>query len=497
MDQQSSEISPKYKVCIIGAGFGGIAMAIRLKQQGIDNFVILEKTDDIGGTWRENQYPGAACDVQSHMYSLSFAPKTDWTQRYAGAEEIFDYLQDISTKFQIKKYCRFQHEVAGLHYQDKSCDWRIQLKDRADIISQYVIFASGPLHVPQIPHIQGIENFKGKVFHSAQWDHEYPLQNKKVASIGTGGSAIQYIPKIAPEVKQLYVFQRRAAWVLPRDERRYLNVEKNLFHHFDWFRKLHRNRLYWSNELRFIPMTNSKVMHYLQKLAQGFIHLQVKDKALAKKLTPDYIIGCKRILISNSYFPTFNRTNVELVTDGIREIKANSIVTQNGVEREIDCLIYGTGFITDPRVYLKPFRCIGLNGIELKTQWKNGAESYYGMNTKNFPNLFQLLGPNTLLAHNSVVFIIESQVNHILKLIQAVEAANADAVVVRADVHDQFNQDLQKQLKNSVWQSGCVSWYQNDLGKNFALWPDYTWRYWHKIKDVRLQDYHLLHQSAV
>ena len=493
---QSSELSTKYKVCIIGAGFGGIAIAIRLKQQGIDNFIILEKTEDIGGTWRENQYPGAACDVQSHMYSLSFAPKTDWSQRYAGAEEIFQYLQDVSEQFHIKPYCRFQHEVTGLNYQEKSCDWRIQLKDRPDLISQYVVFASGPLHVPQIPHIPGIENFKGQVFHSAQWNHDYALQGKKVASIGTGGSAIQYIPKIAPEVKQLYVFQRSAAWVLPRDERRYLNFEKNLFSQFNWFRKLHRNRLYWSNEFRFIPMTNTKVMHYTQKLAQAFIHLQVKDKVLAKKLTPDYTLGCKRVLISNTYFPTFNRSNVALVTDGIREIKAHSIVSQDGTEREIDCLIYGTGFITDPRIYLKPFHCVGLNGIELKMQWKDGAESYYGINTKNFPNLFQLLGPNTLLAHNSVVFIIESQVNHILQLIKAVDHAHSDGIVVRADVHDRFNTELQKQLKDSVWQSGCVSWYQNDQGKNFALWPDYTWRYWLKTKEVQIKDYHLLHQST-
>lgn len=485
-----------YQVAIIGAGFGGLAMAIRLLQHHIHNFVILEKSDEVGGTWRENQYPGAACDVQSHLYSLSFAPKTDWSKRYAEAPEIFQYIQDVVQQFNLREYCQFNSEVVHTEYHEKDCVWYVALKDGRQLSCQYLVFASGPLHVPQIPHIKGIEKFQGKVFHSSQWDHQYDLNGKVVASIGTGGSAIQYIPEIAPQVKQLYVMQRTAAWVIPRDERKYLNIEKKLFKQADWFRKLHRARLYWSNESRAIPIMQPSVMKYTQKLAEAFIRFQVKDKQLAQKLTPDYIMGCKRILVSNKYFPTFNRDNVELVTDAIQELTADSIITKDGKMRKIDCLIYGTGFITDPRIYLQPFSCIGEHGVELKQAWKDGAESYYGISHKGFPNLFQLLGPNTVLAHNSVIFMIESQVDYILQMMDLVAQSQSNAIVVKDQVQDQFNHDVQDMLNNTVWQSGCVSWYQQDGGKNFALWPTYTWKYWLKTKSLHPSDFRLISKAA-
>ena len=485
-----------YQVAIIGAGFGGLAMAIRLLQRNIHNFVILEKSNEVGGTWRENQYPGAACDVQSHLYSLSFVPKTDWSKRYAEAPEIFQYIQDVVQQFNLREYCQFNSEVVHTEYHEKECLWHVTLKDGRQLSCQYLVFASGPLHVPQIPHIKGIEKFQGKVFHSSQWDHQYDLNGKVVASIGTGGSAIQYIPEIAPQVKQLYVMQRTAAWVIPRDERKYLNIEKKLFKQADWFRKLHRARLYWSNESRAIPIMQPSVMKYTQKLAEAFIRFQVKDKQLAQKLTPDYIMGCKRILVSNKYFPTFNRDNVELVTDAIQELTADSIITKDGKMRKIDCLIYGTGFITDPRIYLQPFSCIGEHGVELKQAWKDGAESYYGISHKGFPNLFQLLGPNTVLAHNSVIFMIESQVDYILQMMDLVAQSQSNAIVVKDQVQDQFNHDVQDMLNNTVWQSGCVSWYQQDGGKNFALWPTYTWKYWLKTKSLHPSDFRLISKAA-
>ena len=485
-----------YQVAIIGAGFGGLAMAIRLLQRNIHNFLILEKSNEVGGTWRENQYPGAACDVQSHLYSLSFAPKTDWSKRYADAPEIFQYIQDVVQQFNLREYCQFNSEVVHTEYHEKECLWHVTLKDGRQLSCQYLIFASGPLHVPQIPHIQGIEKFQGKVFHSSQWDHQYDLNGKVVASIGTGGSAIQYIPEIAPQVKQIYVMQRTAAWVIPRDERKYLNIEKKLFKQADWFRKLHRARLYWSNESRAIPIMQPSVMKYTQKLAEAFIRFQVKDKQLAQKLTPDYIMGCKRILVSNKYFPTFNRDNVELVTDAIQELTADSIITKDGKMRKIDCLIYGTGFITDPRIYLQPFSCIGEHGVELKQAWKDGAESYYGISHKGFPNLFQLLGPNTVLAHNSVIFMIESQVDYILQMMDLVAQSQSNAIVVKDQVQDQFNHDVQDMLNNTVWQSGCVSWYQQEGGKNFALWPTYTWKYWLKTKSLHPSDFRLISKAV-
>ncbi|RGD92092.1 flavin-containing monooxygenase [Acinetobacter sp. SWAC57] len=491
----SSLNTPHARIAIIGAGFGGLAMAIRLLESNIQDFIILEKASEIGGTWRENQYPGAACDVQSHLYSLSFSPKTDWSKRYAEAPEIYQYMQTLTTQHQLQSYIRFNTEVSSARYLENKCIWELKLNQTEILTAQFVIFASGPLHVPQIPYIAGIEKFTGKVFHSSQWDHNYDLNNKNVASIGTGGSAIQYIPEIAEKVKQLYVLQRTAAWVIPRDERRYLPLEKTLFKRFDWFRKIHRARLYWTNESRVVPIMKPQVMKYAQKLAEAYIRHQVKDSATAEKLVPNYIMGCKRILVSNKYYPSFNRKNVELVTDDILELTEDSIITQDGKKRAIDCLIYGTGFVTNPRIYLKSFSCTGLNHVELTEAWKNGAESYYGISTKGFPNLFQLLGPNTVLGHNSVIFMIESQVNYILQLIEMTQKTQSQAIVVKADTQDQFNQHLQSQFTNTIWQSGCVSWYQQEDGKNFSLWPTYTWKYWLKTRKVNPADYRFLNSK--
>lgn len=493
--QAANSTPPQVKIAIIGAGFGGLAMAIRLLQNNIRDFVILEKASEIGGTWRENQYPGAACDVQSHLYSLSFSPKTDWSKRYAEAPEIYQYIQILTDEHQLQPYIRFNTEVSAAHYLENQCLWQLTLNQNETLTAQFVIFASGPLHVPQIPHIAGIEKFKGKVFHSSQWDHNYDLSNKNVASIGTGGSAIQYIPEIAEKVKQLYVLQRTAAWVIPRDERRYLPIEKALFNRFDWFRKLHRARLYWTNESRVVPIMKPQVMKYAQKLAEAYIRHQVKAPETADKLIPNYIMGCKRILVSNKYYPSFNRKNVLLVTDDILELTEDSIITKDGKKRAIDCLIYGTGFVTDPRIYLKSFSCTGLNHIELTDAWKDGAESYYGISTKGFPNLFQLLGPNTVLGHNSVIFMIESQVNYILQLIEMAQKTQSQAIVVKADTQDQFNHHLQSQFTDTIWQSGCVSWYQQADGKNFSLWPSYTWKYWLKTRKANPADYRFLNSK--
>lgn len=476
--QHITEQARQTKIAIIGSGFGGLGMAIRLLQSGEKDFIIVEKANEVGGTWRENQYPGAACDVQSHMYSFSFEPKTDWSKRYANSKEIHQYILDVTQKYSLRNYCEFNSEVIGAYYQEDQAHWRLDIKDKSPIFAQFVVLASGPLHIPQIPHIKGIENFKGKVFHSAQWDHQYDLNHKSVASIGTGGSAIQYLPEIAPQVKQLYVFQRTAAWVIPRDERKYLDLNKKLFDKFSILRKAHRARLYWSNESRVVPIFKPEIMKYGQKLAELFIKYQVKDKEIAKKLTPNYVMGCKRILISNKYFPTFNRSNVELVTDGIQEVTADSIISKDGKARKIDCIIYGTGFITDPRIYMKDFPCKGARGHDLLEDWKNGAESYYGILTKGFPNLFQLVGPNTGLGHNSIIFMIEAQVEYILKILKEMQKQDYASIEVKAAVQDAFNEKVQEDLKNTVWSSGCNSWYTNAEGKNFSLWSGYTWKYW-------------------
>ncbi len=476
-------------VAIVGAGFGGMCMAIKLLEEGNRNFLIVEKGSEVGGTWRDNSYPGAACDVQSHLYSFSFEGKADWSKRYAPWYEIQDYILKTKEKYGLAAFTQFNTEVTGAHFDHETGIWTVNTNTGATVQARHVVLASGPLHVPQIPRIKGMEKFKDKVFHSAQWDHGYDLTGKNVVSIGTGGSAIQYCPEIAPQVKQLYVFQRTPAWVIPRDERTYFGFEKALFEKFPVIRKLHRARLYWSNESRVWPAFRPQNARAVSQLVKLFIRFQVKDKTLAEKLTPDYTFGCKRVLISNKYYPMFNRKNVELVTDGIQEVRENSIVTRDGVERPCDCIILGTGFIVDPRIYMKDFPCTGLPGHELNKDWKDGAESYYGMTTTGYPNLFQLVGPNSALGHNSIIFMIEAQVHYIQECMRLMKEKGVDYMDVKASAQRRFNEDVQENIKGTVWATGCVSWYQQEDGKNFTIWPWSTWKYWLETRKVKEGDY--------
>jgi cation diffusion facilitator CzcD-associated flavoprotein CzcO len=476
-------------VVIIGSGFGGLCMAIKLREAGNDNFVLLEKAADVGGTWRENSYPGAACDVQSHMYSFSFAPKTDWTQRYAGFEEIQQYILDTTDKYCLRPFIRFNAEVTGLHFDPSSGQWTVDTASGDQYLARHVVLASGPLHVPSIPHLPGQEKFTGKIFHSAQWDHSYDLTDKNVVSIGTGGSAIQYAPEIAPKVKHLSILQRTSAWVIPRDTRTYAEWEKKLFAKVPFLRKLHRIRLYWTNESRVWPLFAPRVAQALQKLAQMFIKAQVKDPQRVKALTPDYTIGCKRILISNKWLPMFNRDNVELVTSGIQELRENSVLLKDGRELPADCIILGTGFVTDPRIYMKNFPCKGLPGRDLMQDWKDGAEAYYGTTVTGYPNLFQLVGPNTGLGHNSIIFMIEAQVHYTLQCMKLLKQKGADYLDVKPQAQRSFNEKLQAKFKGTVWQSGCSSWYQQADGRNVMLWPGSTWRFWQQTRRVNEDDY--------
>lgn len=320
------------------------------------------------------------------------------------------------------------------------------------------------------------------------------MLGKKVVSIGTGGSAIQYVPEIAPDVEKLYVFQRTPAWVIPRDERRYNTLEKMAFKRFPLLRKLHRARLYWSNESRVWPMFNPAIAKVSGEIVKQFIKYQVKDPQLVKQLTPDYTLGCKRVLISNKYYPTFNRDNVELVTDGIQEIKEHSVITSDGVEREADCIILGTGFVVDPRVYMRDTPVIGLEGADLRDTWKDAAEAYMGINVAGFPNMHLLVGPNTGLGHNSIIFMIEAQVNYIMNALSQLKSKKADYLDVKKQAQDGFVDEIQEQLKGTVWASGCSSWYQQADGKNTALWPFSTWRYWLRTRKLKTQDY-LFHRA--
>ena len=479
---------------IVGSGFGGLGMAVQLLQAGRRDFVVLEKDHEVGGTWRDNTYPGCACDVQSHMYSFSFAPKADWTQRYAPWNEIQQYILDTTEKYGVRPYIEFGQEVNDARFDERTARWHIRTAQGLHLVAKYWVLASGPLHFPATPDIPGLKDFEGEMFHSARWNHEYDFSGKRVVSIGTGGSAIQYVPEIAPKVKQLHVMQRSAAWVIPRDVRKYSAFSKWLFKHIPGARWLHRVRLYWSNESRVWPVFTYRP--WLSKLLSGAIKMlirrKVEDSRVAEQLTPDYAIGCKRVLISNDYYPTFNRDNVELVTDRIQEIRAQSVVTADGIERPADCIILGTGFQVDPRIYMRNFAVVGLGGRRIQEDWKDGAEAYLGIAVHGYPNFFQLVGPNTGLGHNSIIFMIEAQVHYILECMKLMDEKNAGYMDVRSEAQTEFNEEIQAQFPRTVWGTGCASWYNQADGKNIALWPYSTWRYWLRTRKVRAADFDIV-----
>ncbi len=479
----------KTKVVIVGAGFGGLCMAIKLKEAGITDFVILEKGGDVGGTWRDNTYPGAACDVQSHLYSFSFEGNPDWSMRYPGWEEIQEYIQRTTDKYALRSYVQYDAEVTVSEFNEQTGRWLVTLKDGKQLDAQHFILATGPLHVPSIPNIPGLSTFKGKQFHSAQWDHEFDLKDKNIVSIGTGGSAVQYLPEIAPIVKTLSVFQRTPAWVLPRDMRHYSDFEKKLFKSFPLMRRLHRMRLFVTNESRVFPIIYSRFAKSFQFLAKAFLNMQIKDTVLREKLTPKYTIGCKRVLISNKYYPMFKQDNVDLITLGIKEIRAHSVVDCSGKEHPADAILFGTGFVTDPRIYMKDFKLTGLPGRDIHEDWKEGAEAYYGISVTGYPNMFQLLGPNTALGHNSVIFMIENQVEYIIKCIKKMDEKDGKYMDINADEQASFNEGIQHKLKGTVWSSGCQSWYQQSNGKNFVIWPGTTIRYQRELRNINYDAY--------
>lgn len=478
-------------VLVVGAGFGGLCMGIKLLEAGRTNFVILEKADEVGGTWRDNTYPGCACDVQSHLYSYSFEGKPDWSKRYAPWDEIQGYILACTEKYGLRRFIEFGQEVRSAVWDGAAARWTVTTAKGDVYRARHWVLATGPLHVPHIPDLPGLDRFEGKVFHSARWDHAYDFEGKEVVSIGTGGSAIQYVPEIAPKVKKLVVMQRTPAWVIPRDERAYSALRKAMFAKFPTLRKLHRARLYWTNESRVWPIFNPALARALQKFAELHIRLQVKDPETRKKLTPNYTIGCKRVLISNVYYPTFNRPNVELVTERIREIRANSVVTEDGVERRADCIVFGTGFVVDPRTYMKDFELVGEGGRRIQDDWKKGAEAYLGITVAGYPNMYQLVGPNSGLGHSSIIFMIEAQVHYILECLSLLEAKKAASLTVRPEAQRAFNEEVQEALAGTVWSSGCSSYYMQDDGRNFTIWPWSTWRYWLRTRRVREADYEL------
>jgi cation diffusion facilitator CzcD-associated flavoprotein CzcO len=488
----ASATPPKLDTIIAGAGFAGLAMAIQLRKAGRNSFLILEKAAEIGGTWRDNTYPGCACDIPSHLYSFSFDLNPNWTRMYPSQPEIWRYMQDVVDKYHLRSSIRLHSELVEAAFDETECLWRVRLRTGERLSARFLVAGTGPLSKPAIPEIPGLEQFQGRVFHSACWDHSYDLQGKRVAVIGTGASAIQFVPEIAPKVRQLHVFQRTPPWIVPRMDRPMRGVERWLFRHVPGCMRLFRALLYFRNEL-LVPgfAGNTRWLAKPTRMALEHLSRQVPDESLRKRLTPTYQIGCKRVLISNDYYPALTRPNVELVTDAICEINAAGVVTKDGTQRDVDAIILGTGFrVTD---FLAPVRIAGRGGVELTEAWRRqGARAYYGITVSGFPNLFILVGPNTGLGHNSIIFMIESQVRYVLDCMRKLDARRARALEVRPGVQDRFNTQIHARLEKAVWSAGgCKSWYLDEHGRNPTLWPGSTISYWRQTRSARLSDYQI------
>lgn len=478
-----------HEVVIVGAGFAGLCMAIRLQEQGERRFVILERAGSVGGTWRDNHYPGAACDVPSHLYSLSFQPNAGWSRKYPTQPELRAYLEDVAERHGLLPHIRFGTRLVSAAYDEAGRFWRVTTS-AGTLTTRSLVCAVGGLSEPKLPDIPGIERFRGTTFHSARWDHAYDLAGKRVAVIGAGASAIQFVPAIVDRVARLDLYQRTPNWIIPRPDRAYTDVEKWLFRRVPGARQLHRAQIYWLHELRVLGMvTHPGLMKLFQKLAERHIDRQVADPALRAKVTPGYTIGCKRILISSDWYPALQRPNVAVITETIREIREDAVVTADGTAREVDCIIFATGFYATESPIAGMLR--GRGGQLLSDAWADGEEAFLGTVVKDFPNLYFIVGPNTGLGHSSMVFMIEAQVEFITRLLSLMRVAGADSLEVTAAAQDGFNRRLQDRLRGSIWATGCKSWYQHRSGKITALWPGFTFDFWLRARRVDPADYRL------
>ncbi|MGP4023774.1 flavin-containing monooxygenase [Actinomadura sp. 3N407] len=479
-----------YKVVIIGTGFSGLGMAIGLKRAGVHDFVILEKADEVGGTWRENTYPGCACDIMSLLYSYSFEPKNDWSRMFPKQAELLQYIKDIVDKYDLAQHIRFNTEVTGTEYDDATDTWEVTAGDGETVRGRALVAGMGPLHQPSIPDLPGLASFAGRTFHSAQWDHSYDLTGKRVAVIGTGASAIQFVPQIAGRVGHLTVFQRTPPWIIPKPDRRITGLERALFRRVPLVQRGYRNGVYLMQESFVLGFKNPRLLKAASSLARWHLARQVPDRDLRRKLTPDYTMGCKRTLVSSDYYPALMRPDVELATDGIAEVREHSIVTRDGREHEVDAIIFGTGFhVTDA---FDGAHIVGRNGLRIQDAWKDGIEAHLGVAVAGFPNLFLLLGPNSGLGHNSMIFMIEAQVRYVLQCLAMLDGAGGTRISVRPSVQDSFNSWVQRRSAGAVWVAGgCDSWYLDRSGVNRAAWPASTVAFWLRTRRLDPADFQI------
>jgi cation diffusion facilitator CzcD-associated flavoprotein CzcO len=464
-------------VVIIGTGFGGLGMAIRLKQAGFHDFTVLEQASGVGGTWRDNHYPGAACDIESHLYSFSFEPNPSWTREFARQAEILAYLEHCADKYGLRPHIHLDRAATSASFDEPSGLWTVETSRGGPIVARAVVSATGGLSRPSYPEIAGLSSFAGKTFHTARWDDAYPLEGKTVGVLGTGASAIQVVPAIAPRVGKLHIFQRTPPWILPKPDGPIAAASQDRFRRAPVLQRLARVRQYLTHELFAVGFfAEPRILRLGSKLALRHVARTVPDPALRARLTPHYTMGCKRVLLSNDYYPALQRPNVDLVTDPIREIVPSGVVTKDGSTIPLDALILATGFQAAEAV--SPFPLRGRGGLDLNQAWSEGAEAYLGTTIAGFPNLFMIVGPNTGLGHNSMIFMIESQIQYVMSCLDQMRARNLRLVDVRKEAQARYNDRLTARLARTVWHTGgCASWYRTQDGKNTTLWPGFTFEF--------------------
>jgi len=476
-------------VIVIGAGFAGLCAGYRLKEAGREDFEIWEKADAVGGTWRDNTYPGCACDVPSHLYSFSFDLNPDWSRAFSPAPEIRAYLERATDKFGLRPHIRFDTELARAEWDERATRWRLETADGRRASCRVLIVGQGPLNRPLYPEIDGLDRFEGEAFHSMHWNHDYDFAGKRVAVIGTGASAIQFVPWLAERAARLTVFQRTPPWIMPKMDAEFSDAQRARLRKNLWRAELKRRITYGLLEWRAVAFTKApKLMEILGKPARDHLAAQVPDPELREKLTPRYALGCKRILLSNDYYPALMRDTVEVATDAVASADETGLETAAGERFDVDCIVYGTGFKATDMV--GGVDLVGRGGRRLRDDWADGeAEAYYGIAVAGYPNLFYLVGPNTGLGHNSIVFMIESQMNFVMDALALMDRKGAAAMEVKEGVQRDHNAEIQAALAKTVWQSGCTSWYQTKSGRNVTLWPGFTFDYRNRTKRARESDF--------
>ncbi|MGY0017913.1 flavin-containing monooxygenase [Streptomyces sp. cg35] len=484
------------RVAVIGSGFGGLGAAVRLRREGVTDFVVLERAGAVGGTWRDNSYPGCACDVPSHLYSFSFAPNPDWPRTFSGQERIREYLEHVADTFRLRPHIRLDSEVTQLRWDNDRLWWEIDTAS-GTLTADVVVSATGPLSDPKTPDIAGIDTFPGKVFHSAQWDHDYDLRGKRVAMIGTGASAIQIVPAIQKEVGRLTLFQRTPPWVMPRADRNITKAERWLHRQLPFTTQARRGLLWGIRELQVQAFTKRPdELGLVENLAKRNMHRAIKDPALRAKLTPDYRIGCKRILLSNTYYPALAQPNVDVVASGLSEIRGNTLVAADGSEAEVDAIIFGTGFhVTDMPIAQ---RVIGAEGVSLAESWKGGMAALRGATAAGFPNFMTVIGPNTGLGNSSMILMIESQLNYLADYMRQLNVLGGRvALTPRETAVAGWNNRVQDRMKRTVWNTGgCNSWYLDENGVNTTVWPGTTTEFRQATRHVDVGEYEVVRAPA-